>query len=53
MRPNPIWAQMMVVLGWRASSAFIWVRKTGCVPALAKGMSMSLWISTTRPVSPA
>ena len=46
-------AQMIVVFGWRWSSAFICSRYTGSASGFANGMSMSLWRITTSPTSPA
>ena len=48
-RPNPVCAQMIVASAWRRSRSFICDKYTGSAPALANGMSMSLWSSTTSP----
>src|SRR6185369_15930226 len=52
-RPRPVCAQMIVVAGCRATSAFICSRNLGRLPCFANGRSTSLWRMTTSPASAA
>ncbi len=52
-RPTPIWAQMMVVLGWRRKRSRIWRICQGSWLGFGNGTSASLWMIVTRPASPA